>query len=70
MTPNGARLAVPGRAIVRSPIAPMYLEPYVASTQISQRLSGHDLELLEEQDDWYRVRGADGYEGWIHWGSG
>ena len=68
MTTNGARLTVPGRAIVRSPIAPMYLEPFVASTQISQRLSGHDVDLLEEQDDWYRVRGADSYEGWIHWG--
>jgi gamma-D-glutamyl-L-lysine dipeptidyl-peptidase len=68
MTGNGARLTVPGRAMVRSPIAPMYLEPYVASTQISQRLSGHEVDLLEEQDDWYRVRGVDGYEGWIHWG--
>ena len=65
---NGARLTVPGRAIVRSPVAPMYLEPFVASTQISQRLSGHDVDLLDEQDDWYLVRGADGYEGWIHWG--
>jgi gamma-D-glutamyl-L-lysine dipeptidyl-peptidase len=65
---SGARLTVPGRATVRSPIAPMYIEPWVASAQISQRLSGHDVELLEEQDDWYRVRGVDGYEGWIHWG--
>ena len=68
MTGNGARLTVPGRATVRSPVAPMYLEPYVASTQISQRLNGHELELLEKQDEWYRVRGVDGYEGWIHWG--
>jgi cell wall-associated NlpC family hydrolase len=65
---SGARLTVPGRATVRSPIAPMYLEPYVASTQISQRLSGDEVDLLEEQDDWYLVRGVDGYEGWIHWG--
>jgi len=68
MTTNGARLTVPGRAAVRSPVAPMYLEPYVRSTQVSQRLSGHELELLDEQDEWYRVRGVDGYEGWIHWG--
>ena len=46
----------------------MYFEPHVRSTQVSQRLRGHDLDLLEEQDDWYRVRGADGYEGWMHWG--
>src|SRR5262249_53458254 len=65
---NGARLSVPGAATVRSPIAPMYLEPFVRSTQVSQRLCGHEVELLEVQDEWYRVRGADGYEGWIHWG--
>jgi cell wall-associated NlpC family hydrolase len=46
----------------------MYLEPYVRSTQVSQRLCGHELDLLEEQDEWYLVRGVDGYEGWIHWG--
>lgn len=61
-------LAVPGRATVRAPIAPMYADPYVASVQISQRLSGHDVELLDEQDDWFLARGTDGYEGWIHAG--
>ena len=60
--------AVPGRATVRAPIAPMYGDPYVASVQISQRLSGHEVDLLEEQDDWYLARGVDGYEGWIHAG--
>jgi hypothetical protein len=53
---------------VRAPIAPMYGDPYVASVQISQRLSGHEVELLDEQDDWYLARGLDGYEGWIHAG--
>ena len=61
-------LKVPGRAIVRAPIAPMYAEPYVASTQISQRLAGHPVELLEAQDDWFLARGVDKYEGWIHHG--
>lgn len=61
-------LTAPGRAAVHAPIAPMYSEPYVASTQISQRLSGHDVELLEGQDDWFLSRGVDGYEGWIHRG--
>jgi gamma-D-glutamyl-L-lysine dipeptidyl-peptidase len=53
---------------VRAPIAPMYGDPFVASVQISQRLSGHEVELSEEQDDWYLARGSDGYEGWIHYG--
>lgn len=61
-------LTAPGRAMVRAPIAPMYAEPFVASVQISQRLSGHDVELLEAQDDWFLSRGIDGYEGWIHRG--
>jgi hypothetical protein len=46
----------------------MYAEPWVASIQISQRLSGHEVELLEAQDDWFLARGVDGYEGWIHRG--
>ena len=61
-------LTVPGRARVRTPIAPMYSEPSVTSAQISQRLAGHDVELLDARDDWYFVRGADRYEGWVHGG--
>lgn len=63
-----AALAAPGRALVRTPIAPMYAEPNVASAQLSQRLAGHDVELLEAQDDWFLARGTDKYEGWIHRG--
>lgn len=58
----------PGQGLVRSPIAPMYAEPSVTSIQVSQRLCGHDVDLLEEQDDWYFARGTDRYDGWIHRG--
>lgn len=68
MKGGGAQFAVPGRAIVRSAVAPMYLEPFVRSTQVSQRVCGFELEVLEIQDDWCRVSGADGYAGWIHRG--
>jgi cell wall-associated NlpC family hydrolase len=61
-------MIAPGAALVRTPIAPMYADPYVASVQISQLLAGYAVELLEAQDDWLRCRGADGYEGWIHRG--
>ncbi|HYC49515.1 MAG TPA: C40 family peptidase [Gemmatimonadaceae bacterium] len=61
-------LTAPGHATIRASIAPMYNDPYVASVQISQRLCGHEVELLEQQDDWFRARGVDGYEGWIHFG--
>ncbi|MDB4905882.1 MAG: hypothetical protein JWO05_666 [Gemmatimonadetes bacterium] len=55
-------------AIVRMPIAPMHAEARVSSGQLSQCLAGHRVEVLEEQDDWRRVRSEDGYEGWIHLG--
>jgi cell wall-associated NlpC family hydrolase len=56
------------RATVRTPVAPVFAEPRVASAQISQLVAGRRLELLEERDDWYRVRGPDEYEGWVHRG--
>jgi hypothetical protein len=46
----------------------MFAEPRVASAQISQLVAGRRLELLEQRDDWYRVRGPDEYEGWLHRG--
>jgi gamma-D-glutamyl-L-lysine dipeptidyl-peptidase len=56
------------RATVRSPVAPMFAEPRVASAQISQLVAGRPVELLEQRDDWYRVCGPDDYEGWLHRG--
>ena len=61
-------LVTRGRAVVRTPVAPMYAEPDVASAQLSQRVAGHAVELIESRDDWFLVRGMDGYEGWIHRG--
>ena len=55
-------------AMVRAAIAPMHLEPGIASVQVSQQLAGYEVELLEEHDDWHLVRGADGYRGWVHRG--
>jgi len=55
-------------AIVRTPVAPVFAEPRVASAQISQLVAGRCLDLLERRDDWYRIRGPDEYEGWLHRG--
>jgi hypothetical protein len=55
-------------ATVRTPVAPVFAEARVASAQISQFVAGRRLELLEQRDDWYRVRGPDEYEGWVHRG--
>ena len=55
-------------AVVCSPIAPMHGEPRIATQMISQQLAGHHVEVLDEEGDWLRARGADGYEGWMHKG--
>lgn len=56
------------RVAVRSPIATLFSEPRVASAPISQLLAGRIVDVLEERDDWYLVRGPDEYEGWMHRG--
>lgn len=58
----------PKRAAVRTPVAPMFAEPRVASAQISQLVAGRVVALVEQRDDWYRVCGPDEYEGWLHRG--
>jgi hypothetical protein len=54
--------------IVTAAIAPFQAQPAASSEQISQRLAGHRLTILEEKDPWLRVRGQDAYEGWVHRG--
>ncbi|MGH6995653.1 MAG: C40 family peptidase, partial [Stellaceae bacterium] len=56
------------RAVVRAAVAPLLVAPGASSVQASQRLAGHRVEVIETQGDWRRVRGADGYEGWVHAG--
>lgn len=56
------------KVVVRASIAPMHTESRVSSPQTSQRLAGHTVEVLEVAGDWLRVRGEDGYDGWMHRG--
>jgi len=56
-----------GHAFVRSAIAPVFAEPSVSSVQVSQRLAGHPVYVLETRDGhWHRIRSMDDYEGWMH----
>lgn len=55
-------------ALVRSAIAPVHAEPRIASTHVSQYVLGHRLDLLSRRGYWWRVRGEDGYIGWVHYG--
>ena len=54
--------------IVSAAIAPLQAQPSAGSEQVSQRLAGHRLTVLEETEPWMRVRGGDDYEGWVHRG--
>jgi gamma-D-glutamyl-L-lysine dipeptidyl-peptidase len=54
--------------IVRSKIAPLLADARISSEQISQRVRGHAVTVLEVRGDWVRVRGDDEYEGWMHQG--
>lgn len=61
--------AIGSHVVVRSAVAPLGGEPRVSAPQVSQRVSGQVLDVLERSgDDWIRVRGDDAYEGWIHRG--
>jgi hypothetical protein len=55
-------------ATVRAAVAPVHLDARIASVQISQQLAGYDVELLDERDEWWLIRGADDYDGWVHRG--
>jgi hypothetical protein len=58
----------PTQLIVTAPLATLFAEPRVASAPISQLLAGRVLDVCEGRDDWFRVRGPDEYEGWMHRG--
>jgi gamma-D-glutamyl-L-lysine dipeptidyl-peptidase len=53
---------------VKTPIAPVLHDPWASSTQETQLLYGHRAEVIATEGRWLKVRGADGYEGWIHEG--
>lgn len=55
-------------AVVRAGVAPVLGAPDIRSTQVSQVVLGARLELLMPTGRWYRVRGEDGYLGWVNRG--
>jgi gamma-D-glutamyl-L-lysine dipeptidyl-peptidase len=56
------------RHAVRVALAPLLARPKSASTQISQLLGGHAVDVLRSDGEWLYVTGADGYGGWVHGG--
>lgn len=53
-------------ALVTSPYAPVNARPAVRGTQLTQYVLGARVDVLTMRDGWLRVRGEDGYIGWMH----
>lgn len=50
-------------------MTPVRARPDVRAEQVSQEVLGAVLEVKEPDGDWARVRGEDGYEGWVSVGA-
>jgi len=68
MTKTMTPLDVGSTARVRAAVAPMLSMARIASVLTSQCPAGHVVTLLARDGDWWRVRSADSYEGWMHTG--
>lgn len=55
-------------AVIRTAVAPLYQEPRIPSTQITQLVLGGRVDVLSREGAWCRIRGEDGYIGWLHSG--
>ncbi len=55
-------------AVVTAAVAPVYADPRLPAPQISQVVMGVRVDVLSRAGAWIRVRGEDGYLGWVHQG--
>jgi gamma-D-glutamyl-L-lysine dipeptidyl-peptidase len=60
-----AFLAAGGNAVILDPAANMYSRATKDADVVSQAIYGANVEILERQDAWARIRTADGYTGWV-----
>ncbi len=62
----GAQISVPhADFVVAKPVVNMYSKPTADSDVVSQALYGTGVLSLEKQGDWYNIRTADEYKGWV-----
>ena len=47
-------------------VADVFENPSFMSAQVSQALFGESVEVLDQKDNWYKIKQWDGYESWIH----
>jgi cell wall-associated NlpC family hydrolase len=55
-------------AIVSAALAPLLAEPRLSAPRASEVLHGEALDVLEQRDEWLRVRAPDGYIAWLNAG--
>ena len=73
VTDRTVRLPAPGSpaegfGLVSAAVAPLMPEPRISCTPSSQYVLGQRVEVLARRGPWLRVRGEDGYIGWLHQG--
>ena len=52
--------------IVKTSVAPLYKKPTFKSEMVTQAIVWEELEVLDKQDNWFKVIQWDGYVSWIH----
>jgi cell wall-associated NlpC family hydrolase len=63
---TAAQKSIPGAdLVIATPVADMFRAPSADSDVVSQAIYGTGVLSLEKRGDWYRIRTADNYTGWI-----
>jgi len=52
--------------IVKTSVAPLYKQPTFKSEMVTQAIIWEELEVLDKQDNWFKVKQWDEYVSWIH----
>jgi len=64
--PAGAQEQVPGaNFVVTKPVIDMFRNPTAESDVVSQAIYGTDVLSIKNEGNWYDIRTADGYTGWV-----
>jgi cell wall-associated NlpC family hydrolase len=53
--------------IINTAVANVYKEASHNSAVVTQALMGESCQILEQKDDWFRIKQCDGNEGWMYY---